>query len=241
MVLDRLYVSYTGGWSRLIIRVASLLRRRDRCIWLPCRRRGELSRCESCRRALVCADGGRRYLTGAARRGRHNSENVGTVRLRVGRRSDGAEQSDLCIPKCIRVTAEPGSRLWLRMYTKRAGRLVNGSGPQTCDIRGSAAMGYRRAGPLAPGGFVCHRRPSHSKTGCRAANEQNLEDHVGDFVILRADGLFAYQLAVVVDDHDRALRASFAGQISLTPPHVRFIYSVCSARLRRDTFIHQSP
>ena len=36
----------------------------------------------------------------------------------------------------------------------------------------------------------------------QGAQRENLETELGDFVILRADGLYAYQLAVVVDDFD---------------------------------------
>ena len=47
--------------------------------------------------------------------------------------------------------------------------------------------------------FISFRDRLQGETG------QNLTEEVGDFVVRRADGLFAYQLAVVVDDFEQAI------------------------------------
>ena len=69
-----------------------------------------------------------------------------------------------------------------------------------------------------------HRAPIGFADRFQGWVEQNVEQEVGDFVLLRADGLVAYQLAVVVDDMDQGvtdvvrgadLLASTARQIHL--------------------------
>lgn len=68
--------------------------------------------------------------------------------------------------------------------------------PGTC----RSGMGHQRATPawrvrtdLDPPAVECN-------DGLQGRIVQNLEKEIGDFVVKRADGLFAYQLAVVVDD-----------------------------------------
>jgi glutamyl-Q tRNA(Asp) synthetase len=50
-----------------------------------------------------------------------------------------------------------------------------------------------------------HRAPIGFLDGIQGEIEQNVEKEIGDFVVLRADGLPAYQLAVVVDDADQGV------------------------------------
>ena len=66
---------------------------------------------------------------------------------------------------------------------------------------------------------------------------QNLERAVGDFILLRADGQFAYQLAVVVDDAAQGVNAVVRG-VDLLASTPRQIWLQQRLGLPTPTYAH---
>ncbi len=98
-------------------------------------------------------------------------------------------------------------------------------------------------GPVYPGtcrlGMAPGRSPRSLRVrteGCRVAFDdavqglvsQNLETDVGDFVVRRADGLFAYQLAVVVDDAEQGITRVVRGSdlLDSTPRQIHLQHAL---------------
>ncbi|MCP5195558.1 MAG: tRNA glutamyl-Q(34) synthetase GluQRS [Gammaproteobacteria bacterium] len=87
--------------------------------------------------------------------------------------------------------------------------------------------GYCRQGPRQPGRpYAIRLRVTDTRwtfqDAVQGAYHQRLESEAGDFVIRRADGLFTYQLAVVVDDADQCVTEVVRGSdlLDSTPRHL---------------------
>ena len=108
--------------------------------------------------------------------------------------------------------------------------------------KGAIYDGYCRTRIKAPRqNFAIRVRTSNTpirfRDEIRGAFEQNLEKDVGDFVILRKDNLFAYHLAVVVDDDFQQITHIIRGSdlIDSTP---RQIYLQKELGLKTPNYAH---
>lgn len=91
--------------------------------------------------------------------------------------------------------------------------------PGTCRNGICGSRAERAVRLRVPDETICY------SDGVFGEQQQNLEKEVGDFVLYRADGLFAYQLAVVVDDIDARITQIVRGADLLTStPRQLYLY-----------------
>lgn len=100
--------------------------------------------------------------------------------------------------------------------SRREVRMAGRPGPE-----GAVYPGTCRGGPV--GGraaramrVLTHDAPIGFEDAVQGFFSQRLESEIGDFVIRRADGLYAYQLAVVVDDAEQGVTEVVRGADLLT-------------------------
>lgn len=79
--------------------------------------------------------------------------------------------------------------------------------------------------------------PIHFNDGFYGRQQQNLQTEVGDFVLFRADGLFAYQLATVIDDIDSGVTQVVRGA-DLLGSTARQIYFYQCLGQRAPGYLH---
>ncbi len=71
----------------------------------------------------------------------------------------------------------------------------------------------------------------HYTDGIQGEQQQNLAREVGDFVLYRADGVFAYQLAVVIDDMDAGVTQVVRGaDLLFSTPRQIWLYQCLDAQ-----------
>ncbi len=82
-------------------------------------------------------------------------------------------------------------------------------------------------------------RESQKRPSIRVRVDNTLEADCGDFVIHRADGLYAYQLAVVVDDHDQRISHVVRGaDLHDSTPRQLFMASLLFPQSQPINYLH---
>jgi glutamyl-Q tRNA(Asp) synthetase len=104
--------------------------------------------------------------------------------------------------------------------------------PGTCraGLQGKAGRAWRLRTDQPASPIAWHDR-------AYGAQAQDVEAQVGDFVLLRADGCFAYQLAVVVDDADQGISHVVRG-VDLLDNTARQIRLQQSLQLPTPQYLH---